>query len=746
MDLYIANRTVVDSYTVSAIGYAMYTPVTKRGQSFLAIDGILNRAVFRLYRIGSPSGNVQAEIHSHTGTYGIDSISTGITLATSETVDISTIGTSSEWVYFSFTGSNRITLVGGTHYCLICTFDGGGNSSNCLIIRGDASLPTHGGNAMYESGSWVASNTIDHTFYLYIDDILYDSIDNTENISGNILDLGNISVNETIGITDSNFMTYTHFISIFDELVISDIPDIPPRTARIKINDIDRTRYITLDSLVIENVLTSQVDTCNFTIKKISGSTSLNYKPIIGNEVVITYYNDRIFGGAITKVTQQVDSYGILEFLVECIDYTRFLDRRLVADTFTQKTINEIIASITTEYLDGFSTAFVDCAVMLDYIGFNYIPVSKVFTDLAALVQHDWYIDYRKNIHFFAKNSRQAPFDLEDDTDTYITKSLQIKQDSTQLRNVIYVRGGEYLADTFTTEILCDGTNSIYNIPYKYEGLSVSTSAENWPTPLGKKLSVGLDYIDVAENYDVLWNFQEKVIKFRDSRIPNNGNVLRIGGKPYLPVRIKTSNRPSVREMSEIEGGSGEYEYVIIDESIKSRTAGLERADAELQAYKSTLIEGSFSTYTNGLVSGQQIRINSTLHEIDETYLINRVTTRIFAGEIMIYDVSLVTTKTYGLIEFLQDLILRENKTLSSSGSSVETIDLIENADEEVVFTDSIAYSTSHNPQSETIILTETKTEHALNWGVLFVIGPYIYTNVSTDVKRQFVCDGSRLG
>jgi hypothetical protein len=741
----VKQPPVIDYYSWvnGSAGYVVYGVDYKRGQSFTGIDAQLTSIAVSCYHLGDPTGNVYLEIYAHSGTYGTNSVGTGDPLAISDGVDITTFSHSPALKLFTFSGANQITLSAGTYYVWTLKFEDG-YINNYAVLYGDNTSPTHSGNSCAYIGTWSASTAVDYIFYVFSSTLIvncFDSVSITENIlsGGTIF----VSVSDTISVTETS-TTFSKFIDVSDNIIINENVDIPPSKVRIKIDTTDRTKYIVMDSLIIENVLTSQVDLCSFTIKKISGSTKLNYNPTIGNDVIITFLNDKIFGGVITKVTQRIDSYGIIEFLIECCDYTRFLDRKLVADTFSEKTVNEIIQSITTDYLTGFTTNNVSCTLLLDYIGFNYISVSKVLTDLANLTHYDWYVDYNKDIHFFAKDSQTAPFNLEDGTNTYILDSLQLKQDNSQLRNVIYVRGGEYLADTFTTEILCDGIKTIYNIPYKYEGLSVTTSAEGG-AGTGQSLAVGLDYIDTAESYDVLWNFQEKVIKFRDSRKPNDTNVLRVGGRPYLPVRVKTSNRVSIDEMKLAEGGSGEYEYVIIDESIKTKQAALERADAELSSYKSTLVEGEFSTYQNGLKAGQQILINSAMHEINERYLINRVITRIFANEIMIYNVNVVSTKTYGIIEFLQDLLLRENKKLLSQGSSVETIDIVENMSESFSLSATFTSSISHNMQIETITLNEVKTEHALDWGVEWVLGPYIPTDVSTDTKRVFCFDGSKL-
>jgi len=487
----------------------------------------------------------------------------------------------------------------------------------------------------------------------------------------------------------------------------------------ITINGEDKTRNVETNSLQIDNILTRQTDRCKLSVYKVKDGTLLNYTPNIGREVVITRDGTKVFAGLITRVTQSLNTTGVLIYDLDLEDYTRSLDRRLVPDTYSEMTVSEIIESMIANYTsasDGITTTNVDCDTTIDYIAFNYLPISKCLTQLADTVNYDWYIDYDKDIHFFAKDSNPAPVELEDDTATYLINTLKIRRDNSQLRNVIYVRGGEYLGSTFTTEVEANGIDSIYPLGYKYDGLSVTLT--------GQSLNVGVDNLDDEDDYDVLWNFQEKIIKFRDSRIPTVGSTMRIGGKPYLPVRIKERNSNSIDAMVSAEGGTGEYEYLIIDNTIETKQEARDRATAELNAYKLTLNEGSFMSYTDGFKAGQEIRINSEAHGIDENFIINQVTTKMRSYNTFVYNVSVVTTKTYGIIEYLQQIIIDKTKEFNINPD--EIIDVVESIDETIVLSDEISISTSHNMQTETITMADTFTAQSLDYDVEWVLGPHL--------------------
>ena len=241
-------------------------------------------------------------------------------------------------------------------------------------------------------------------------------------------------------------------------------------TILIKINDIDKTEYISWKSLRVENVLTKQVDTCYFTIENYEGKT---YKPDIEDDVKIYRDGVLIFGGNIKRITDKIRTDKILVFEIECADYTRLMDKKRVAVIYTNKTVNEIITDLKNRYFPDFTVNNVACTVVINYIVFNYEIPSQCFNRFAALTGYDWYIDYEKDIHFFLKGSNSAPFNLDDTGAKYVFNSLNLNRDTSQLRNAIYVRGGEFLGELYTENLVGSGTPLVYDLAYKYAELPI---------------------------------------------------------------------------------------------------------------------------------------------------------------------------------------------------------------------------------------------------------------------------------
>lgn len=445
----------------------------------------------------------------------------------------------------------------------------------------------------------------------------------------------------------------------------------------------DRTRKVAEGSLKISNVLTNRRDTCDFIIVAHAGDT---YVPTLGEEVIVYDGATKIFGGVIVTLESSPVSYKIIHHKISCQDYTRLLDHRLVPDSFTNQTVDEIIVTLKASYFpEDFTINNVNAPVTIKYIAFKYRPLAVCLEDLAKLINYDWYVDYDKDVHFFAKESMAAPFDLADDTGTYHYDSLVIRKDNSQIRNSIIVRGGEYIGSQLTTLIETTGIDAIYPLPYRFADFATHLT--------GHVLDLGIDNIDNADAHDALYNFQEKIIRFKEGDKPSSGKSMRISGKPYLPVIVKYKSPADILAMVSAESNAtftsdGIYEYLIEDKSINSKEGARQRAQAEITAYAQTLSEGEFTTESSGLRAGQAININSASRDLNEMFIINQVVINQFTATQLIYNISLITTRTFDLIDVLQRLLLQSTKNIEIDPN--EVTDTIYELSDEAEFSDSL--------------------------------------------------------
>lgn len=163
--------TLVDGYSESnrnaGVGVRAGS-ILEVTQSFTGNESVLDSAKFFLMKIGSPTGSAVAKVYAHSGTYGTSSVGGGTLLATSDSVDVSTITTSYTLVEFLFSGDNRIILAGTVNYIISFCFEGG-SGSDLIYIAYDSTSPTHGGNYSYKfyTGTWYVNSGYDLVFYVY---------------------------------------------------------------------------------------------------------------------------------------------------------------------------------------------------------------------------------------------------------------------------------------------------------------------------------------------------------------------------------------------------------------------------------------------------------------------------------------------------------------------------------------------------------------------------------------------------
>jgi len=428
----------------------------------------------------------------------------------------------------------------------------------------------------------------------------------------------------------------------------------------VLVDGTERKDYIDWKSFTKIDIITSQVDSLSF---KISRYGTRTWKPIIGDSVVVSDGATKMFGGEVVNIEESTEGK-VLTCKVMCKDYTHQLDKKLVYDTFEDEAVEDIVSSIITTYCPSFTTTNVAVTgIELKYILFNYQQPSKCLEELAELIGYDWYVDYDKDIHFFSKATGETTaFDLTDDSGNYVFDSLTFSENDTQLRNAVYVRGGEYVGDSRGDKVgVGDGTTKSFKLPYRY-------NEEPTVTVGGSGKTVGIDFIDSEDDYDCLWNYNEKIVKFKTA--PVSGDVVATG-KPLIPVLIKTKSSASINAY-------GEYEHVIVDKTILTKESARQRAEAEFDDYALPIKSASFITIKTGLKSGQKINVQSAVRTLNQDYIITRIVTVMRTPvDKFTYRVELSTGRPLGIINFLQKQIESTNKKIGVFRQEGEVLDVI---------------------------------------------------------------------
>lgn len=472
---------------------------------------------------------------------------------------------------------------------------------------------------------------------------------------------------------------------------------------------------------------TDRIKVCAY-IDNITNLTSIRLR--FGSDTVGTYtnyYETTILASALITGWNEIIILKSAFSAVGSPDWASCLKRQYRITASAAGTVNVSFDDTRLISSSAFTMANVkDADYILGSIKFNYEQVSAAIKQIAEMTGTDWYVDENKDLHFFAPDTIPAPFSLTDTSKNFVYNSLSIKTDSSSIKNTIIVRGGEYQGASTNFDKIADGTQLNFVSPYKIKNIAVTVNSVS--------KTVGVDNLVDPTTVDCLYNFEEKTLKFKAGTLPANGLVVRMTGNPMLPVIIKRGDPVSI-------AANGTYEFLIIDKSINTQQGARDRAAAELTSYRNALVEGGFTTDTTGLRAGQTIGITITARGIDESYVIQSIYFRTKSPTEFFYDVKIVSTRSFGIIEYLLGLLRDQKKQIVISDS--EVIDLVQDISETATISDVWTTKTADSA-SDTITIGEVVNDD-LNHGTIFVLAPYTPANFA-DTKRVFVLNESPLG
>jgi hypothetical protein len=203
----------------------------------------------------------------------------------------------------------------------------------------------------------------------------------------------------------------------------------------IAIDGSSRTSYVRRKSLSITDVIDEGPNTCSFTAE--------GFTPAVGEEIVIALGTptNKIFAGHLQSVEQSYDSKPEnVVWNCSAVDYTRLLDRRVIAKKYPSQSATAIVNDILTNYTTGFTNVHVTSGLpTIEEIEFTWEAPTRALTRIAKLIGGYWYVDYDRDVHFFLTETTDAPDDI---TDAQLeVRALERGTDLSQIRTKVIVEG-----------------------------------------------------------------------------------------------------------------------------------------------------------------------------------------------------------------------------------------------------------------------------------------------------------------
>ena len=296
---------------------------------------------------------------------------------------------------------------------------------------------------------------------------------------------------------------------------------------------------------------------------------------------------------------------GGLHHSVKCIDWHYLVDKRLVAASYTAKTLNFIVTDLITNYFaaEGITAGTIQTGPTIAEALFNYAQGSAVLDALAERAGFTWYIDSDKALHVKVRTTTAAPFTVTK-TD-FLKGSSSITHGNSKYRNRQYIKGGRGLTSS-QTEVFTTQDATIKSFQLGYPLASAPTITED---AAGK--TVGIKGIDTARDY--YWAEGDEVVIAATA--PGSGVVVEIIYVGQFDVVAFAEDSVEIAARLAIEGaGTGFVERLDDDPSLIDDQDALDEAEAKLARFGVAGKQLRFTIQTNGLEVGQLLTVTEPLY------------------------------------------------------------------------------------------------------------------------------------
>ena len=440
---------------------------------------------------------------------------------------------------------------------------------------------------------------------------------------------------------------------------------------QVFISSIDRTVNFLAGSLEIEDTIN---DRSTARLRLVDKTKTLNF--VDGQPITIYDGATLIFGGYLLFPKKFVPIHGNAFFFdVECVDQHQIADRFLVAKTYINTSVRDIAQDLWSTYLqaDGVTIGTLDTylsTVILERASFPRVgTVTDAMNELSEITGCQWYIDYDKKLYFTQRTFFSAPFSI---TSTSSIVNVNVRQDRSQYRNRQYIRGGLSATSTITLEAPTPSPDSVSRTFLTRFPLAEKPSIfiNSIQVPAN---DIGINGIDSGKKFYYLYD-SNAVTQDTSQTVLTASDNIRITYKGLVALAVVAEDPVAIADRVAVEGGTGVYERIDVDQAISSRDEALDVANGKLTKYTKILREITYDTFTGGIAAGQLQNINLPNYNINSSdFLIDRVNiSELDDSGKLIYSVHAIDGETFGgWIKFYRDLLrsnlkasIRENELL----------------------------------------------------------------------------------
>lgn len=454
---------------------------------------------------------------------------------------------------------------------------------------------------------------------------------------------------------------------------------------KLKINGIDRINEVLKGSIVGSETINAR-STCSFSLLDLYG----NGKPELGTSVELFDEEDnKVFGGMVDKGTKtRLSSSNVLQYDITCCDYHQLAEKRLIAETYVNKTAGYIVNHIITNYLtdENITAGIIATGATFTKVTFSYKKASDCLDELSSLTGSQWVINPDKTLDFFEKRTNTASWNV---TDSSQINNIVIEDNREEYRNVQYVRGVKGITSTKINSFNGDGKTQVFTCSYPLSTKpSLKINAVSVPTT-----DIGIKEVDD----DKLWYWaksEKEIIQTSTETALSSTQTLEVTFKGEFPTIIMRRKEDQILKRQNVENNSGLYEKVEINKTIETENSGLEYARGKLRRYAQFNKVLGYTTELNGLKAGQIQNVNKTFFGISGEFLIEQINFTALGDGKIEYSIKAISGESVGgwtyffkeLLKRGEEFVIGENeilvkaKELSDNMTFSETITVSKSA------------------------------------------------------------------
>lgn len=425
------------------------------------------------------------------------------------------------------------------------------------------------------------------------------------------------------------------------------------------INDENRTSNLLAGSLNIGDEINNR-NTCSFELE----DTSYDWTPDMGSKVVIYDDGIKVFAGTIDDLAKKrPPGTSVLRYAITCVDFNQLCDRKLVNQVYVNKTTGYIVNSLLVKYLasEGITGTFttdptttIQGGPIIEKAVFSYRTVADCLDELGKLSGFKWNIDYDKVLHWFDRQTYEAPFSIMPGKPF---RNFSIRRTREQYRNRQYVRGGTMTTDPRTETFKGNGQQKTFTLAYPVDtvsGIKVG-SVDQIYGPRGTNLA-GLE-----------WTYSrgaKEIVVGEGKPALADGAVLSVSYVGTFPIISVNTLDDQVADRKDVEGGTGLYEDIEYDESVEKDSQAEQKSTSLLTLYGKIPTIIDFQTEEAGFKAGQTVHVELPQFGLDKDFLIHRVSIDSAGSLGLRYNVSAVGSEAPVWKDYFQGLAKGKRLTI----------------------------------------------------------------------------------